>query len=277
LDELVLSMGRRYREEKEKLKQLDLSWKEQEALERDLQSFKWTFDKPKDQLAPYKRIMKLGITSEEAFQQIKRDIDNLKPQEVPKTEEDRKREQITALEDQIRWAKIPGFFPTPEPVATKMVDYADIESSHSILEPSAGNGLLADVILKETGRQPQDIDAVEIMAICREILEIKGYPLVGSDFLQFNGKFYDRVLMNPPFEGETDVIHVLKAYSLLKAGGKLVAIMSAGITCLTNKCWNHFCQSGEKTQISGFSRPCWRNNGRTAAWEFSISVQIHPG
>jgi hypothetical protein len=38
----------------------------------------------------------------------------------------------------------------------------------------------------------------------------------------------DKVLMNPPFEDGKDVEHVTKALSLLKPGGRLVAIMGNG-------------------------------------------------
>lgn len=34
--------------------------------------------------------------------------------------------------------------------------------------------------------------------------------------------------MNPPFENGQDAEHVMKAYSMLKPGGKMVAITSAG-------------------------------------------------
>ncbi|APU86911.1 hypothetical protein [Clostridium botulinum] len=37
---------------------------------------------------------------------------------------------------------------------------------------------------------------------------------------------YDKIIMNPPFERNQDIEHVLHAFSLLKPGGKVVAIMS---------------------------------------------------
>ena len=36
--------------------------------------------------------------------------------------------------------------------------------------------------------------------------------------------------MNPPFADQADIDHVTHALSFLKPGGKLVAIMSAGVT-----------------------------------------------
>lgn len=39
---------------------------------------------------------------------------------------------------------------------------------------------------------------------------------------------YDRIVMNPPFSKGRDILHVQHAYSLLKPGGRLVAIMGEG-------------------------------------------------
>jgi hypothetical protein len=38
---------------------------------------------------------------------------------------------------------------------------------------------------------------------------------------------YDRVVMNPPFDQERDIDHVMHALGFLKSGGRLVAVMSA--------------------------------------------------
>jgi hypothetical protein len=57
----------------------------------------------------------------------------------------------------LRWTKeaslmsIPGFFPTPLPVAEQLVTLACIEPGHRILEPSAGSGNLIDAILQRSG------------------------------------------------------------------------------------------------------------------------------
>jgi hypothetical protein len=47
-------------------------------------------------------------------------------------------------------------------------------------------------------------------------------------------KQFDRILMNPPFSRQADVDHVLHAHSLLAPAGRLVAIMSAGVTFRCN-------------------------------------------
>ncbi|MBV0881613.1 hypothetical protein KTQ42_20235 [Noviherbaspirillum sp. L7-7A] len=40
----------------------------------------------------------------------------------------------------------------------------------------------------------------------------------------------DRILMNPLFARQADIDHVLHAWSMLKEGGRLVAIMAASVT-----------------------------------------------
>jgi 16S rRNA G1207 methylase RsmC len=41
---------------------------------------------------------------------------------------------------------------------------------------------------------------------------------------------FDRIVMNPPFADRQDIRHVRHALGFLKPGGRLVAIMSAGVT-----------------------------------------------
>ena len=41
--------------------------------------------------------------------------------------------------------------------------------------------------------------------------------------------------MNPPFENGRDIDHVTHALSLLKPGGRLVAIMSEGVFSVSSK------------------------------------------
>ncbi len=45
---------------------------------------------------------------------------------------------------------------------------------------------------------------------------------------------FDRVVMNPPFERQQDIDHVSRAAGMLKPGGRLVSVMSAGVTFREN-------------------------------------------
>jgi hypothetical protein len=69
----------------------------------------------------------------------------------------------------------------------------------------------------------------------RELLEAKGYNLVGSEFLELQGKQYDRIIMNPPFSKGATFSMCSMPMSLLRPGGRLVAIMGEGAFFQSNK------------------------------------------
>lgn len=145
---------------------------------------------------------------------------------VPKADE--QAEKIRELEMQIKSMKIPGFFPTPKNLIEQMIELAELKKEDAILEPSAGKGDILDAIREYFGDDEGDLDAIEMNSNLREILELKGYNVIASDFISYEETAYDKILMNPPFENGQDVDHVMHAYDLLKHGGRLVAIMSEG-------------------------------------------------
>lgn len=136
-----------------------------------------------------------------------------------------KRRDLERLEEKVRFSKIPGFFPTPKITAEKMVEMADIEPGMSVLEPSAGKGDIAEAV--QNAHPEAEITTIERMQTLRELLEAKGFEVVGDDFLEHEGQ-YDRIIQNPPFEKKQDIDHVRHAYDQLKFGGRLVSIMSEG-------------------------------------------------
>jgi len=140
-----------------------------------------------------------------------------------KDEERAKQRELEKLEEAVRFTKIPGFFPTPKPVITEMLDRADIKPGMKVLEPSAGKGDIADSI-KETHPEAE-LTTIERMVSLSNILKAKGYEVVGDDFLEHTGE-YDRIIQNPPFEKGQDIDHVKHAYEQLKEGGRLISIMS---------------------------------------------------
>ncbi len=115
-----------------------------------------------------------------------------------------------------------GYFPTPPAMVDRLLSLADVESHHRVLEPSAGQGAIAD-------RLPGTLTLVELQAQHCEVLRGKGYDPIEGHFLATPlPATFDRVVMNPPFERCQDIEHVTHAYSLLAPGGRLVAVMSAG-------------------------------------------------
>lgn len=143
------------------------------------------------------------------------------------SDRDKRQDKIRELEMQAINQKISGFFPTPLPLIERMLELADLRSDHVILEPSAGKGDILDAIARSFSNAP--LFAVEPNSTLREILLLKGYNLIGTDFLQVKDKAFDRIVMNPPFENGQDVEHVSHALELLKPGGRVVAIMSEGV------------------------------------------------
>ncbi|WP_046971158.1 PLxRFG domain-containing protein [Dyella japonica] len=141
-------------------------------------------------------------------------------------------DRVRTLERAIQGNKSVGhdFFPTPPALARRIADIADIQPGHRVLEPSAGKGDMADAV--RAAAPESQIDTIEMSHALREILEAKGYDVVGHDFLEHkaaDGEGYDRIVMNPPFSNGLDGEHVMHAYDQLKPGGRLVAITGEGI------------------------------------------------
>ncbi|MGZ4036878.1 MAG: hypothetical protein ACXVPQ_03565 [Bacteroidia bacterium] len=151
---------------------------------------------------------------------------------TPGQKPDPNAEKIKQLEAEIKSKKIPGFFPTPKDLVAKMLEWAQLKENDAILEPSAGKGDILDAIREhfqdaEPNAEP-DLDAIELNSSLREMLALKGYNVIGTDFLSYDDTAYDKIIMNPPFENGLDIDHVTHAFDLLKYGGRLVAIVSEG-------------------------------------------------
>lgn len=136
-------------------------------------------------------------------------------------------EKIRLMEAEHRLQTGRGWFWTPSAVALRMIDEAGICADHKILEPSAGLGDIVDQL--PHGKAWRDnISVVEANYSRREVLELKGYQVAGTDFLEMGQGGWNRILMNPPFENFQDIEHVRHAYKLLAPGGRIVAVMSPG-------------------------------------------------
>lgn len=131
------------------------------------------------------------------------------------------------------------FFETPDELADQIIDFADISSNHLVLEPSAGHGQIA----KRAAAISSKVDVIEIQrSACDTLADALIYRNVfNHDFLLMDIEVeYDRIVMNPPFGKQADIKHVVKATTLLKPGGRLVAIMSAGVEFRQNKLTTKF-------------------------------------
>ena len=134
-----------------------------------------------------------------------------------------------------------GYFPTPAVIVDRMIELADISIQDWILEPSAGQGHIVDKICEFTGSAKNTMFVCEVLPENIQILKEKGYCVRG-EFIDFAQKYgdvmgwtFNRIIMNPPFEAQSDISHVTAAYGLLAPGGILVTIMSAGVLFRENK------------------------------------------
>lgn len=124
-----------------------------------------------------------------------------------------------------------AYYPTPEPLIDEMVKRIwPLDPAARLLEPSAGDGAIVDYLWRT---QKKRMDCVEIDPGRQAALRLKGHPVVGADFLQFQTKWpYDYVLMNPPFTSPTDplayIAHIEHALTCLRPGGDLLAIVPQG-------------------------------------------------
>jgi phospholipid N-methyltransferase len=137
-----------------------------------------------------------------------------------------------SLKAGVQVATSPTLYPTPRDLAQRMAELADIEPGALVLEPSAGTGNLVAAILE--AQPAAKVFMVELDQRLANALpgQFKGRLVFPGDFLErgaweLHGPF-DRIVMNPPFNGGDDIKHILHARSMLKPGGRLVAICAGG-------------------------------------------------
>lgn len=113
------------------------------------------------------------------------------------------------------------YFPTPKNITIQMIEMADIKPDDVLLEPSAGQGHIADYFPKENKYVLIELNEKNV-----DVLEGKGYKVVYGDFLTCHYDGADKVIMNPPFSKQQDVDHILHAFKWLKPNGILVSVVS---------------------------------------------------
>lgn len=122
-----------------------------------------------------------------------------------------------------------GFFPTPAEIVARVIEAAVLDEGDRVLEPSAGQGAIAEVAAKIVGIE--NVETVELLEENCTILKAKGFlPHRGNFLEQPVPPMFDRIVMNPPFAKQQDIDHVLHAFKGLKPGGRLVSVMSIGFT-----------------------------------------------
>lgn len=139
------------------------------------------------------------------------------------------------------------YFPTPEPLGYKMVEWANMGEGDTAMEPSAGHGAIARYVPK--GNQ---MTAIEPSQSLFTKLQLKagglGRKFVNTIFENYDLKNkHDVVVMNPPFgtAGTTAIAHLGKAFKHLEEGGRVVALIPRGSTDKKFDKWIE----GEKTAV----------------------------
>ncbi|MDW1549198.1 PLxRFG domain-containing protein [Vibrio sp. YT-18] len=174
------------------------------------------------------RLIRMGIKGDITLRQALREYEQANNGKMSTQKEKTRLQKLTEkIEETVRGNRnaFNDFFPTPEAEVKKLIDLADIKPGMKVLEPSAGMGHIADQIAALNG---VDLDVGELALTLSELLEEKGHNVVAGDFLEYDaGEIYDRIVMNPPFSNDADIHHINHALTMLKDGGKLVAITSS--------------------------------------------------
>lgn len=126
-----------------------------------------------------------------------------------------------------------GYFPTPPEVVDILMDLADVKPGHFCLEPSAGQGAIALELIARSGLcQMVELLESNFLKLAEKVQALKDCKtlVLNKDFLTMEmPDNFDRIVMNPPFEKQADIKHVLHAFKFLKPGGRLVSVMSASV------------------------------------------------
>jgi len=185
---------------------------------------------------------------------------------------------------------VDGFIPTPRQVVIDRLlpHLPACLVGKTILEPSAGEGNIADVIWERGG----SLICVEIYPERVAILHKKGYMTIQEDFLEVQtlplsingiivvcpGGVIDGVAMNPPFENLADTQHVMHAFDFLKQpGDPLVALTSESPFFRGDKLATRFRQWLDETMGKSFKLPAgiFKQSGTTIAARLVMVKKKH--
>ena len=134
----------------------------------------------------------------------------------------------------------PQLFSTPPGLAARMVDLAGLVTGMRVLEPSAGTGRLLEALpgivpFGQVRQSELQVVAVEVNTALAAHLACSGLASTVrcADFLQCRADvgdlgLFDVVLMNPPFAQGADIEHINHARTMLRPGGRLVALCANG-------------------------------------------------
>lgn len=120
------------------------------------------------------------------------------------------------------------FYPTPNPVGLKMVEWANLQPEERALEPSAGAGAILQWFPERV--TAQFVEPFTGLYTKAQLKSPNAEHRPGSfEELDIRNK-YDAIVMNPPFGqgGAKAFRHVTKALGHLSDGGRVVALVPKG-------------------------------------------------
>ena len=128
---------------------------------------------------------------------------------------------------------------TPKEVIDILIKKAELHQGCHILEPSAGNGAILEVLASHDKASTMSLDCVELNdekfrhidgKLKNDLLKrsFLNYNAFHANFLtwaaQQNLPLYDRIIAAPPFKDNVDLAHIKYMYKLLIPGGILVSL-----------------------------------------------------
>jgi hypothetical protein len=119
---------------------------------------------------------------------------------------------------------VKNYYPTPDKLFRKMWSKVDHKRVRYILEPSAGQGAIAETIASMN--RDFVVSCIEIDTDFQAILRSKkGLSVIDSDFLAYSGTDrFDLIIANPPFDDGAS--HLMKAIDLMYSG-QIVFLLNA--------------------------------------------------
>lgn len=125
------------------------------------------------------------------------------------------------------------FYATPDDLSEEAAESLIIDQGKDYLEPSVGQGQLAQHL-------PKNSTLIDISPVQCEVMKAKGFTnVVHADFLVWakqakdKGMRFDGVLMNPPYCNNQAKAHVVAASTLIKRDGAISAIVPSTLKNFT--------------------------------------------
>jgi type I restriction-modification system DNA methylase subunit len=114
---------------------------------------------------------------------------------------------------------------TPDDIADIMAQWLELKPSHSLLEPSAGDGQLIRACRRVCAGKKVDYYELDTKVSFRLFVDTTDSVFRGNDFMEDGVPMYDRIIANPPFENDVWSKHLKKMYDSLAPTGILVCII----------------------------------------------------